>query len=78
MSRQAFSPSGLHSSQDLDRIIVSIVDVSPRVMSCGASMMEVVRGEVLDKYDGTPGCARRWDYEEVGDAPSWHHNGQGR
>jgi len=34
-------------------------------MSCGASMMEVVRGEVLDKYDGTPGCARRWDYEEV-------------
>ena len=37
-------------------ILVSIVEVSPRVMSCGATMWEVVSGEMAEL------CPPTWDY----------------
>lgn len=37
-------------------IVVSITEVSPRVMSCGGTMVEVIMGaKALD-------CPGRWDY----------------
>ena len=38
------------------RILVSIVEVSPRVMSCGATIWEVVSGAVAES------CPSTWDY----------------
>ena len=37
-------------------ILVSIVEVSPRVMSCGATIWEVVRGAMAES------CPSTWDY----------------